>query len=148
MKKTIFLLITSLMTVAAGCNYKSELVDHASACSNANDKKYIEVSGILKNKGGIFCSNTSGRMECGFKLMKDEADTEGFTADLAVGSSANTVEKIEKSFKPEDIKIRDNAGEFVKIGDKVKLTGKITVAKDATDPNGGVCYLQVDKIEL
>lgn len=147
MKKTIFLFITALSIIAAGCNYKGEPVEHANACGEANNKKYIEVSGLLKNKGGIFCSNTSGRMECGFRLMKDEADTEGFTADLAVGSSANTVEKIEKSFKPEDLKIRDNAGEFVKVGDKVKLTGEITVVKDATDPKGGVCYLKVDKIE-
>lgn len=147
MKTTIFLFITTLSIIAAGCNYKGEPVEYASACGEANNKKYIEVSGILKNKGGIFCSNTSGRMECGFRLMKDEADIEGFTADLAVGSSANTVEKIEKNFKPEDLKIRDNAGEFVKVGDKVKLTGEITVVKDATDPKGGVCYLKVDKIE-
>jgi hypothetical protein len=147
MKKTVFLLITALSIFAAGCNYKGEPVEYGSACTDSNNKKYIEVSGLLKNKGGIFCSNTSGRMECGFRLMKDEADTEGFTADLAVGSSANTVEKIEKNFKPEDLKIRDNAGEFVKVGDKVKLTGEITVVKDATDPKGGVCYLKVDKIE-
>jgi len=147
MKKTIFLLIAITTITAAGCDYKGELVEHANACSDGNNEKYIEVSGILKNKGGIFCSNTSGRMECGFRLMKDETDTEGFTADLAVGSSANTVEKIEKNFKPEDLKIRDNAGEFVRIGDKLRLTGKITVVKDATDPKGGVCYMKVDKIE-
>lgn len=78
--------------------------------------------------------------------MKDGSDTEGFTADIAVGSSANTVEKIEGSFKPEDIKIRDNSGEFVKLGDKVRLTGTMTAVKDPVLA-ASVCYLKVDRIE-
>lgn len=143
----LFTIIISASFAFSACNSKGEPVDHSSACSDTNNKKYIEVSGLLKNKGGIFCSNTSGRMECGFRLMRDEGDTEGFTADLEVGSSSNTVEKIERNFKPEDIKIRDDKGEFVKLGEKVKLTGMITAVKDATSPTGGVCYLKVDKIE-
>ncbi len=138
--------MTVISLTFSACNSKGERVEYSSACSDASNKKYIEVEGLLKNKGGVLCSNTSGRMECGFRLMKDGSDTEGFTADIAVGSSANTVEKIEGSFKPEDIKIRDNSGEFVKLGDKVRLTGTMTAVKDPVLA-ASVCYLKVDRIE-
>src|SRR5512141_3111738 len=114
----LFMLAAGLLT--AGCNTKGEPVEFAKACDAANDKKTIEVSGILEEKGGIFCSNTSGRMECGLKLLQKAGDEKGFTADVEIGSSANTMDKPERGYKREDVKIRDNAGNPVKLGDQVK----------------------------
>jgi len=147
MKYSLLLAVTAALLFVSGCNTKGEPVEFASACNVENNKKTIEVSGILIEKGGIFCSNTSGRMECGYKLVQTVGDDKGFSADIEVGTGANTGEKPPSGFKREDLKIRDNAGEFVKLGDRVKLTGMLTTVKDATDPSGGVCYLKVYKIE-
>jgi hypothetical protein len=144
--KNIFLLaVVSASLLVSGCNVVGEPVAHANACDLGNDGKTIEVSGILEEKGGsIFCSNTSGRMECGYSLLAKAGDKEGISVDLEVGGGANTADKPASGFKREDLKIRDNAGQPVKLGDQVKLTGKLTSAKQ---PSGNVCYLKVYKIE-
>lgn len=147
--KNIFLLtVIAASLFVSACNVVGEPVEYASACDLANNGKTIEVKGILEEKGGsIFCSNTSGRMECGYSLLAKAGDKEGFSVDLEVGGGANTADKPASGFKREDLKIRDNASQPVKLGDNVKLTGKLTTVKDATDPKGGVCYLKVYKIE-
>lgn len=145
MKARVFLILAIVVGLSAGCNTKGEPVDFAKACDLGNDKKTIEISGILDDKGGLYCSNTSGRMECGFKLLQKAGDDKGISSDIEVGSGSNTVDKIESSYKSADLKIRDNAGAPVKVGDNVKLTGKLTTAPDPV--NGGVCFLQVYKIE-
>ncbi|MDH3492620.1 MAG: hypothetical protein OEM82_03655 [Acidobacteriota bacterium] len=67
--------IAAVVLLAAfgfGCApVKGEPVDYARACDRGNDKKTIEVKGFLDDAGGLFCSDTSGRMECGFKLKDD-----------------------------------------------------------------------------
>ena len=81
------------------------------------------------------------------QLAETAGGTKYITADIEVGSGANTVDEIPKGFKKEDIKVRDNAGNQVALGaDKVKLTGKMMIAPAA--PGGqGVCLMQVYKIE-
>lgn len=147
--KNIFLLtVIATSLFVSACNVVGEPVEYASACDLGNDGKTVEVKGILEEKGGsIFCSNTSGRMECGYSLLAKTGDKEGISVDLEVGGGANTADKPASGFKREDLKIRDNAGQPVKLGDNVKITGKVTSAKDATDPKGGVCFVKVYKIE-
>lgn len=144
MKTTIFIFAFALLTIHCG---PGEPVEYANACKPENNKKYIEVSGVLETKGGIFCSNTSGPLECGFKLLQNAGDEKGISSDITVGSWANNVEKPERNFTRESIKIRDNNSNFVQLGDKVKLTGEITAVEDKTATDGVVCYLKVGKIE-
>ncbi|MFT3743622.1 MAG: hypothetical protein QM785_04930 [Pyrinomonadaceae bacterium] len=147
--KYIFLsAIFAAMVFVSACNVVGEPVEYSKACDLANNGKTIEVSGILEEKGGsIFCSNTSGRMECGYSLLAKAGEKQGISVDLEVGGGANTADKPASGFKREDLRIRDNAGQPVKLGDNVKLTGKVTSVKDTTDPSGGVCYVKVYKIE-
>ena len=86
-------------------------------------------------------------MECPFDVFESADSEKKIAADIEVGSGANTVTEIPKGFKKDDIKVRDNAGNEVKLGsDKVKLTGKMMIAPAA--PGGqGVCLMQVYKIE-
>ena len=141
--KMIMLLILAVLGVTAGCSTKGEPVEFAKACDVANEKKVIEVSGFLMDKGGVFCSNIGGgRLECGFTLTEKLGDEKGFKAEIAQGSSANSVEELPRGFKKEDIKIRDNSGNIISPSDKVKLTGKMSVG-----PGGVPCFMQVDKIE-
>jgi hypothetical protein len=145
MKKTLLLLAASLF--AAGCNTTGIPTDFANACIADNDKKTLEVSGVLQPRSSIYCSNRAGRMECPFDFVEAAGSEKKMTADIATGSGANTVDEIPKGFKKEDLKIRDNAGNPVGLGaDKVRLTGKMMIAPAA--PGGqGVCLMQVYKIE-
>lgn len=124
-----------------------EPIEISKACDVANDGKYFQVSGVLAQRGSVFCSNTGGRMECGFDLLEAAGSPNKLRVDIEQGSGANTVDKLERGYKAEDIKIRDNAGNPVALDkDPVKLTGKLSVAPAA--PGGqGVCFMQVNKIE-
>lgn len=144
MKLFIALFAFALMTIHCGSGTP---VEYSNACNPENNKKYIEVNGYLDEKGGIFCSNTSGPLECGFKLYNNPGDEKYISSDITVGSFSNNVEKPASGYKREDIKIWDNKGELVKLGEKVKLTGEITAVADKTAQDGVVCYLKVSKIE-
>ena len=134
--------------VAAGmlfsaCTAKqAETIDFANACKLENEKKYVQVSGYLTDGGSIYCSNTGGRMECGFDLTETPDAKKGVRVDISQGSGSNSVEKFESSYKKEDIKIHDNSGGPVKLGEKVKVTGTMNVI-----PDGSFCFVTVDKIE-
>lgn len=144
MKLSVLLFTFVLMTIHCGNGVP---VEYANACNPDNNKKYIEVSGILDEKGGIYCSSTSGTFECGFKLFEKPGDAKYISSDITVGRWSNNVEKPESGYKREDLKIWNNNGELVKLGEKVKLTGEITAVADKTAQDGVVCYLKVSKIE-
>jgi hypothetical protein len=133
---------------AAACNQTGTPVEYARACDVENEKTYIEVSGFLDDKGGVFCSNTGGGpVRCGFKLLENPGAEKGFSADIEQGTWANNVEKLQSGYKKEDIKIHDNSGNIINPADKVKLVGKMNVAKNPSNPEYDVCYLTVTKIE-
>ena len=147
MKKLISLSILSVILIAAGCNVEGEPVDYAKACDRGNNKKTVETKGFLDIPGMMSCSNTSGRMECGFKLRKAIGDEEGFSADVAIGSGANTMDKVERGFAKSDVKVRADDGTEIDLTKAVTVTGEITSVDDPTDPSGGVCYMKVYKLE-
>ena len=132
---------------AIACNTTGVPTEFANACAIDLDGKTLEVSGILQPRGTIFCSNRGGRMECPFELVETAGSEKTITADIEVGSGANSVTEIPKGFKKEDLKVRDNAGNQIALSmDKVRLTGKMLIAPAA--PGGqGVCLMQVYKIE-
>lgn len=145
--KRIGILSAALVLFAVGCDTKGVPTEFANVCTPANDKNTLEVSGVLQSRGSVFCSNTGGRMECGFDFLESAGGDKKFSADIAQGSGSNTVDKLESGFKKEDVKVRDNTGNLVALGsDKVKLTGKVTVGP-ATGGSQGVCFMQVYKIE-
>ncbi len=128
---------------AFACGNKTGVpVEFSKACSPENEKKYVEVGGFFDDKGGVFCSNIGGRMECGFTLKEKPTDEKGFTAYIEQGDWANTVEKLQSGYKHEDIKIRASDGNPINLADRVKLTGEMNVA-----PGGSVCFIKVTKIE-
>jgi hypothetical protein len=147
MKRLIFLTIIAI--TAAGCATKTGVpVEYSKACEVENEKKYIEVSGFLNDKGGVFCSNTGGGpVRCGFKLLENPTAEKGFSADIEQGTGSNTVEKLLSGYKKEDIKIRDDKGDILGADQKVKLVGKMNVVKNPGKPEYDVCYLTVTKIE-
>lgn len=145
--RSTFALCVLIFSFTLACSTTGVPTEFANACALENDGKTLEVSGVLQMRGSVFCSNRGGRMECGFDFVEAAGSDKKFSADIEQGSGANTVDEIPKGFKKEDIKVRDNAGNQVALGsDKVKLTGKMSVAPAA--PGGqGVCFMQVYKIE-
>jgi hypothetical protein len=148
MKNYLTLAIVVMCCIFAACNQTGTPVEYAKACDAENEKKYIEVIGYLDDKGSLFCSNTGGGpVRCGFKLLEKPGAEKGFSADIEVGTWGNNVEKPERSYKREDLKVRDNGGNLISLDDKVKLVGKMNVAKNPSNPEHDVCYLTVTKIE-
>jgi len=150
LRKITIILVLAMSIVFVGCeaaNVVGEQVEYANACDADNDKKVIETSGYLDSGIGLYCSSTGGRMECGFKLKKNlDDDEKGFTADVAIGSGANTMDKLDGSFEKADIKVRNIEGKEIDLTKKVKITGKLNSSKDVVSKDL-VCYLKVLKIE-
>jgi hypothetical protein len=125
------------------CDKKGVPVEFSNACNPANEKKYVEIAGFLDDGVGVFCSNIGGgRMECSFTLKENSSNEKGINVYLEEGSSSNEVEKLEKNYKKENIKIRANDGSLVRLEQRVKLTGEMNVTPDAS-----TCFLKVTKIE-
>ena len=143
MKTESVLFILALSFFVSACNTVGVPVELSKACSMDYDKKVVEVSGFLDDKGGVFCSNIGGgNVKCGFKLLENPGSEKTMTADIEQGTWANNVEKLERGYKKEDIKIHDNSGNIINMAEKVKLTGEMMVTPDLT-----VCLIKVAKIE-
>ena len=146
MRKGLVTIFASLV-IAAGCGTpQGKPTDLANACVPENDHQYLEVSGFIVPASSVFCSNTGGRLECGFDFSDAANGPRKMGVDIAEGSGVNTVDKLPSGYKKEDIKIRDNAGNAIALGDKVRVTGKTSIAPGAGN-TPGVCFMQVEKIE-
>ena len=119
-------------------------VEYSKACAAENDKKQIEVSGFLSDRGGVFCSNIGGgSVRCGFGLTETpNAEKITLSADIERGTSANQVEELARGYKLADIKIRANDGNLISFNEKVKITGKLNFV-----PGSDRCYITVSKVE-
>lgn len=142
--RQIFILPTIFVcSILAGCSSKTAVpVDFSNACKIENEKKYVQISGYLDDKGGVFCSNTGGRMDCGFTLTEKPKDEKGIRVEIEQGNGANEIGKLERGYKLEDIKIFDNSGSAIKLSDKVKIAGEMNVM-----PDGSFCFIEADRIE-
>lgn len=147
MRAVIVSMFLSSLIFVASCSVTGEPVEFAKACDEANDGKYLQLSGVLMPRRSIYCSNRSGRMECPFDLKESAAGEKKITADIEVGSGANTMDEVPKGFSKDDLTIRDNAGNRVVLEtDAVKATGKMLIAPAAAGGDG-VCMMQVYKLE-
>lgn len=141
-------IFAGLIIFATACGTpQGKPIDLASACAPENEKQYLEVSGYIVPRSSIFCSNIGGgRLECGLDFSDAANGERKMGAEIEQGTGANTIDKLPSGYKKEDIKIRDNAGNPIALTDKVKVTGKMSVAPAA--PGGqGVCFMKVEKIE-
>ena len=139
--------VFALVLFAVGCGPESGVpTEFADACSANNEKKVIEVAGYLEPRSFMFCSNRSGRMECGFDLKEAPDSDKILRVELEQGSSANMAEKLESGFKREDVKIYRSSGDRVDLEKKVKVTGTMSIVPPFQDTQG-VCFMKVTKIE-
>ena len=146
MKKILVVLVVAFASFACA-PVEGEPVDYAKACDAEMDNKTIEVKGYLDDGGGLFCSNTSGRMECGFKFKKSlDQEDRGFSADIATGGGANAMDQVKSGYKKSDIVVRDNEGTKIDLSKEVTITGEQNSSRDPVSKDL-VCYMKVYKIE-
>ncbi len=126
MKIVIIGLVVGGMLTA--CLSAGQPVEYAKACDGGNDGRTIETSGYLDVGFGLYCSNRAGRSECGFQLKNDLRDKTAFTADIAVGSGANTMDKAGRQFEKAKLIVRGHDGNKIDFSRKVKVTGKLSVS--------------------
>jgi hypothetical protein len=136
--------ITFIAAVSLGaCTAKqADQVNFPVSCTDANEKKYVQIAGYITDQGVVYCSSTGERVECSFTITETPGSSNALRVTIVQGTGANSVEKLSGAYTRENIKIRDNSGNLVKIGDQAKFTGTINPM-----PDGGICILSVDKIE-
>ena len=126
-------------TLLASCGGSPEPVAYDQICKQA-DGKLVQTVGYFAADRSVFCSNIgSNDVRCGLGFVPAPGQTAGFTADVAQGTGRNQVEPILDDFAPEAIVFHAADGGEVHVGDKVIVTGKLSVA-----PN--VCFIRVDAI--
>ena len=123
----------------ASCGTSPEPVASDQVCNQA-DGKLVQTEGYFAADSSVFCSNIgSNDVRCGLGFVAAPGQKAGFTADVAEGTGRNQVEPIGDDFAPEAIVFHAADGGEVHVGDKVIITGKLSVA-----PN--VCFIKVDTI--
>jgi len=143
MKQVFILAVISVCSMFVGCSKTAVPVDISKVCAPDNEKKYVQTSGFIDDKGSIFCSNIGGgRLDCSLDVTASPGGNRVFGAEIEQGSGASEIEKLPSGYKKEDIKIHDNSGNVIKLSDKVNLTGQMSIA-----PDGSVCFMEVDKID-
>lgn len=135
------LAILTIALMAVSCTKQSTPVDLANACAADNEKKYISTTGFLNDGGSIFCSNTGGRMDCSLDLVASPGGARVLGAEIEQGTGSSEIEKFESGYKKDGLKIHDASGGLVKLGDKVRVTGEMSVVP------GSTCFMEIDKIE-
>ena len=134
--------ILTIALLAVSCTKTATPVDLANACAADNEKKYISTTGFLNDGGSIFCSNIGGgRMDCSLDLVASPGGARVLGAEIEQGTGSSEIEKFESGYKKDDLKIHDANGGFVKLGDKVRVTGEMSVVP------GSTCFMEIDKIE-
>jgi hypothetical protein len=126
----------------AGEQASGEPVEFSKACDAQNNGKLIQVSGYLSEKGSMWCRGNSSETKCGLKLLQAPGSESALNVDLIQGSSANNIEKLERNYKPEDVKIHANDGSVIDLAAKVKVSGTMLIS-----PENQVCNMSVTKIE-
>lgn len=147
MKKGLFIFFGSIL-LAACVTPQGKPTDLANVCVPENDHQYLEVGGYIVPGSSVFCSNIGGGpVACRLDFSDSANGARKMGVDIPEGSGANSIEKLPSGYKKEDIKIRDNSGNVIALGDKVRVTGKASIAPGAGN-TPGVCFMQVEKIEV
>jgi hypothetical protein len=137
----IWLVLTGCSALAACQPETGAPMEFSKACARENEKRLVEMNGFLSAGRTVYCSNRSGRMECGYSFSELPSAEKGITAYIEQGSGANAAEKLQRNYKREDVRIRDDGGNLIKLADRVKVTGKLNVTPDLS-----TCFIDVTRI--
>ena len=141
MNKGWYSLLLALAIGLIACGGPGKAVAFAQVCDKANEQQRIATEGYFSTGGSIFCSNIgSSTVQCGLEFVENAGDSEGFSADVDQGDGDNEVEEIPDDFTDDTITIHADDGSVVRIGEKVRISGKMLISEN-------VCLMNVDLIE-
>ena len=55
-------------------------------CNDADDGKYVAITGYLTDDGSVYCSDTGGRMDCNLTLTEKPDGGAKILASVAAGN--------------------------------------------------------------
>jgi len=136
MKKSYILSFIALVLLATGCSEPvAKFYKATEVCKLEDGMDLISTEGELVLPNSFYSSGNSASLLLKSSLPKDDLPT---IVIYFLKERKNTMERIGDNFSEADVKIYDNDGNLVKLGEKVRLTGKKISAQ---------CILYVDKIE-
>ena len=138
MKKTLAYLILIVISISFfGCEEEPVFVKADEVCMPQYKDKKVIIEGELLLPNSFYSTGKYATLV----LRSKKGDRLPSVIIYFLKERKNTMERITDGYTMDDIKIYDSEGNNVKLGEKVKLTGKL-VGADKT-----WCELYVDKIE-
>jgi hypothetical protein len=140
-KKSILILILmiSFTLVLTACQTPEEIA-FDQICQEENHHKVAVTDGYFSVGASIYCSDVSSKYRCGLVLNSYPDGRHQFSADLVEGKRRNQMLPIDSGYLEQDLLIKTDSGEFVGVGEHVRVTGKLLVVDT-------VCVMYVDRIE-
>ena len=114
-------------------------LDFTAARDKANDKKRVIIEGYVATPSVSYTSDKSVQIDF-IERPNEFGTSSGFIASMNVGKGNNTMLKIPEKYRAEDIKVTGNSGEAIRVGDHVRMTGRLSV-------NDSYCSIDCEKIE-
>jgi hypothetical protein len=132
------LLAGALAALLAGCGSAPQILAIDKACASDEDGSAVAIDGLVNADTAISCSNAGGDYRCTLDLLGQAGQKAGI--DMLVGTGNDAMDEPPSSYSPEDLHIRAHDGTAVRVGDRVRATGKIS-----TGP--GVCFVTVNQLD-
>jgi hypothetical protein len=148
MKKSVTLIVFLALWVTA-CETRTPVaVDYPNICKVENNKKLVEAIGYLNIGRSTMCKTEKGDTKCDIWFYQNNPnDEKKILSYIYVGSGANTMDKLEGSYTPDSVKIRDNNNNLITPNDKVKITADVFAVLGGAKPGDISCILTLKKIE-
>lgn len=108
------------------------------AADHSNDGKNVSIIGYLALPNNSYTTGSSGQLE--FIERPNDISGLDFILSISIGSGNNRMKALPDKYTASDVKVKSKNGEKVSIGDRVKITGKLS-------SNESYCSLNVREIE-
>lgn len=108
------------------------------AKDQSNDKKRVSIIGYLALPHNSYSTGSSGQLQ--FIERPNDISGLNFILSVPLGSKNNSMKALPDKYTNKDVKVKGKNGEAITIGDRVKITGKLS-------SNDSYCSLNVQEIE-
>jgi hypothetical protein len=114
-------------------------VDFTQVLDKANDGKRVSIEGYVTMPTTSYQSGSSAQLDF-IERPNEFSAPFNFILSVNVGDGKNTMKTLPDKYKAEDIVITGKNGEKIGVGDRVKITGKLSA-------NSDYCSLDCQEIE-
>ncbi len=133
----IFIIVTSFSL--SSCQNPVEMA-FEDICQVENNKKWVITEGYFTMGASLYCSDVSGEYRCGINLNSLPDGELSISAEVMEGKRKNHMLPLESGYTDADLQIKTADGDFVGVGEPVKITGELLVTES-------VCLIYVEKVE-